>query len=662
MSAHAAARMPVRLRRTTAVQWPNSGRSASGRPAATTRRPGRRSARSAARRSPGSATRSASSTSSRARRSHGPGRRARRRAWRRDRAATHGDGRGATTRTSPPGWASRHDGRQPHERRGAPGARRAGDEHVLAVGDAEHRRLERVEGDADDELQRRRRPTVDPAAGAAASTQVGEDADRRRTAGPAGEPHPNVGAEIGRLGLAAREPRRRGAPGSVPARGGPGPRRPPHSTRVVEVEHPPHRARRQHGRRHRAGPLGGEDGDDADGRPLGDEAGQRVGVGVVERVVEQRSAAPGARRRRARRPGRPAAPAAATRRRARRSAVAAAATVAPARAAAPRRRSGRARPSVVQARVATGVDDDDVERRRRGGRARGEEHRPQRRRRARRRRRRRRGGCRRPASRSSGSRRCSRRLVDQADRPGAATSSDVEMRGQRRQPRPVRRPHVAQRRGVADRAHEHGQLGVVGRLVVDGRSPSPTHAEARIGHPSRRSRAAGGLEHDVLARPEPQHRASRRPPRERGRGVVADDVAGVGDVVQAQGDAQVRVGPDVVADDAARPLRRQDEVDAEAAAALGDADQRIDEAGELGGQRRRTRRRPRRAAAAAVVRVTVRQSARSTAPTERSSRSRRRSSASRLTRARSASRSSRSVTTPTVCGSSAQASNVAPPL
>ena len=74
------------------------------------------------------------------------------------------------------------------------------------------------------------------------------------------------------------------------------------------------------------------------------------------------------------------------------------------------------------------------------------------------------------------------------------------------------------------------------------------------------------------------------PRGERGRAVVADDVAGVGDVLQAQGEAQVRVGPDVVADDAGRALGGQHEVDAEAATALGDADERRQERRQLGGE------------------------------------------------------------------------------
>ena len=48
-----------------------------------------------------------------------------------------------------------------------------------------------------------------------------------------------------------------------------------------------------------------------------------------------------------------------------------------------------------------------------------------------------------------------------------------------------------------------------------------------------------------------------------------------------QGDAQVRVGPQVVLDDAGRALGRQDQVQAERAAALGDVDDAVDELGHL---------------------------------------------------------------------------------
>ena len=52
-----------------------------------------------------------------------------------------------------------------------------------------------------------------------------------------------------------------------------------------------------------------------------------------------------------------------------------------------------------------------------------------------------------------------------------------------------------------------------------------------------------------------------------------------------QGDAQVGVGKDVVVDRTGRPLRREHQVDAEAAAALGDVDDAGDELGDLLGER-----------------------------------------------------------------------------
>ena len=244
-----------------------------------------------------------------------------------------------------------------------------------------------------------------------------------------------------------------------------------------------------------------------------------------------------------------------------------------------------------------------------------------------------------------------RRVVDQTDapRPGARRASTIV--GSAGQPRPVWRADVAQRRGAAGSSARARPARC--RRLATWPGPPPTRS-ARGAPPDRhagpaRRRAPPGTRR---ARPAPS-RSTARPghaAREPDGGVVADDVAGVGDVVQAQGEAQVRVGPDVVADDAGRPLRRQDEVHAEAAAALGDADQRRHEVGQLGRERRELvddhdeARQRRRAPGAA------RQAVRSTAPTDRSTCSRRRSSASRLVSARAARCSSRSVTTPTVCG------------
>ena len=56
-------------------------------------------------------------------------------------------------------------------------------------------------------------------------------------------------------------------------------------------------------------------------------------------------------------------------------------------------------------------------------------------------------------------------------------------------------------------------------------------------------------------------------------------------ILHSQRDAEVGVGPDVVADGMAGPLGRQDEVHTEAAASLRDADERTEEVGQLGRER-----------------------------------------------------------------------------
>ena len=70
--------------------------------------------------------------------------------------------------------------------------------------------------------------------------------------------------------------------------------------------------------------------------------------------------------------------------------------------------------------------------------------------------------------------------------------------------------------------------------------------------------------------------------------MIADHIERVGGVVQSQRQSQVGVGPDVVADDTARTLRRQDQVHAKATATLSDAHESVkevrllaDECGEL---------------------------------------------------------------------------------
>ena len=130
-------------------------------------------------------------------------------------------------------------------------------------------------------------------------------------------------------------------------------------------------------------------------------------------------------------------------------------------------------------------------------------------------------------------------------------------------------------------AHEHGQLGVgaIARRTGASTTRSPS-SPRRVTGPVLRA------DWNTTVSPGPS-RSIVRPgvrTRERRRLVVTDDVTGVGNVLQPQREAQVGVGADVVADDAGRALRGQHEVDAEAATALGDADERREERRQLGGQ------------------------------------------------------------------------------
>ena len=102
--------------------------------------------------------------------------------------------------------------------------------------------------------------------------------------------------------------------------------------------------------------------------------------------------------------------------------------------------------------------------------------------------------------------------------------------------------------------------------------------------------ALGGrrdLRHHALPRAEAQHGATRPMAGQRGRVGDADDVDGLGRVLDPEGDAEVRVGPDVVADGPGRALGGQHEVHAEAPAPLRHADERGHELGQVlreGGQ------------------------------------------------------------------------------
>ncbi len=75
--------------------------------------------------------------------------------------------------------------------------------------------------------------------------------------------------------------------------------------------------------------------------------------------------------------------------------------------------------------------------------------------------------------------------------------------------------------------------------------------------------------------------AARQRPCDPRRDGIADDVRALGCLGHAQRDAQVRVRADVVAHDARGPLRRENEMDPEAAPALGDVDDAVDELRDL---------------------------------------------------------------------------------
>ena len=89
------------------------------------------------------------------------------------------------------------------------------------------------------------------------------------------------------------------------------------------------------------------------------------------------------------------------------------------------------------------------------------------------------------------------------------------------------------------------------------------------------------LELDQLPWPEAHEPAAAQRDRDVGCLGAADDRGRLAAVEHPQRDAQVRVGEDVLVDRARRALRRQHEVDAETATALGDVDDPGDELGHL---------------------------------------------------------------------------------
>ena len=133
-----------------------------------------------------------------------------------------------------------------------------------------------------------------------------------------------------------------------------------------------------------------------------------------------------------------------------------------------------------------------------------------------------------------------------------------------------------------NRVDQHLQLGwplrttrAVDTGPIDGELPA-----GWTDRPGTRS----GLEHDEFVRPEPQRRPPRYTTWKRRRQFVADDVERVGAIVQPQCEAKVGVGADVVGHHARRTLGREEEMDAEAAAALGDPDERREEVGQFLGE------------------------------------------------------------------------------
>ena len=93
------------------------------------------------------------------------------------------------------------------------------------------------------------------------------------------------------------------------------------------------------------------------------------------------------------------------------------------------------------------------------------------------------------------------------------------------------------------------------------------------------------LEHDMFVGSQSHHSPPGHTARQGGGDAVAHHVDRVRVVLQAQRDAQVGVGADVVTDHTLRPLRGQQQVHAQAAPALGHTHQRVQELRLLGHQR-----------------------------------------------------------------------------
>ena len=167
----------------------------------------------------------------------------------------------------------------------------------------------------------------------------------------------------------------------------------------------------------------------------------------------------------------------------------------------------------------------------------------------------------------------------------------VDARRQRVGPRPTRERAPGGRPGVDARVDELLEIGrSVGSAAGRARR-SCSWSEGERAQLDRRARRRSrrrherGLHRDDLARAEADTRPAGTVPRQAGGVGNVDDVGRVGHVLHPQRDAEVGVGAEVIGHGAGRPLGGEHEVDAEAAAPLGDADEGVDEVGELGLER-----------------------------------------------------------------------------
>ena len=184
------------------------------------------------------------------------------------------------------------------------------------------------------------------------------------------------------------------------------------------------------------------------------------------------------------------------------------------------------------------------------------------------------------------------RVVEQPDRSVIlAEVARMHHRGQRVDPRTVGAGTAHHRRRASDRIDDVFQHAGPTCEISDSwrarrRYATDVFDSQAAGARRQRPRRARGLEHHEIFRAESQRGSSRCADGKAGRGGVADHVVGIGAILQTERDAQVGVGTDVVGDHPRRPLRRQQQMDAEAASALGDRHERPEEAGEFLGERR----------------------------------------------------------------------------